>query len=209
MQPNHTYVRRSRRPPGELVTRAHFDTALAQLESPRLAWRLVPAGIAMPAVVVAALRFPRVNLKAQSISELLTLQAALLEKLRARMHAENRATLAKNAAAFPHSAPPEGRAAQPRSSRSKTEPARPARASTRSEARRADLAAAGGGAPRPAGRPAGPDQVGLVVRKQAGGRAIPPQGVPKRECPRAKTPMNRGKNRLRRRAAPLPICRRA
>ena len=41
---------------GELVTRAHFDTALAQLES-RLAWRLVTAGIAIAAVVVAALRF--------------------------------------------------------------------------------------------------------------------------------------------------------
>ena len=37
---------------GELVTRSHFDTALAQLES-RLAWR----GIAIAAVVVAALRF--------------------------------------------------------------------------------------------------------------------------------------------------------
>jgi hypothetical protein len=41
---------------GELVTRAHFDTALAQLES-RLAWRLVTAGIAIAAVVVAVLRF--------------------------------------------------------------------------------------------------------------------------------------------------------
>ena len=41
---------------GELVTRAHFDTALAQLES-RLAWRLVTAGVAIAAVVVAALRF--------------------------------------------------------------------------------------------------------------------------------------------------------
>ena len=41
---------------GELVTRPHFDTALAQLES-RLAWRLVTAGIAIAAVVVAALRF--------------------------------------------------------------------------------------------------------------------------------------------------------
>ena len=41
---------------GELVTRSHFDTALAQLES-RLAWRLVTAGIAIAAVVVAALRF--------------------------------------------------------------------------------------------------------------------------------------------------------
>ena len=41
---------------GELVTRAHFDTALAQLES-RLAWRLVTAGIAIAAVVIAALRF--------------------------------------------------------------------------------------------------------------------------------------------------------
>lgn len=40
----------------ELVTRAHFDTALAQLES-RLAWRLVTAGIAIAAVVVAVLRF--------------------------------------------------------------------------------------------------------------------------------------------------------
>ena len=39
---------------GELVTRAHFDTAIAQLES-RLAWRLVIAGIAI--AVVAALRF--------------------------------------------------------------------------------------------------------------------------------------------------------
>ncbi len=37
---------------GELVTRAYFDTALAQLES-----RLVTAGIAIAAVVVAALRF--------------------------------------------------------------------------------------------------------------------------------------------------------
>lgn len=41
---------------GDLVTRSHFDTALAQLES-RLAWRLVTAGIALAAVVVAALRF--------------------------------------------------------------------------------------------------------------------------------------------------------
>ena len=41
---------------GELLTRAHFDTALAQLDSP-LAWRLVTAGIAIAAVVVAALRF--------------------------------------------------------------------------------------------------------------------------------------------------------
>ena len=41
---------------GELVTRAHFDTALAQLES-RLAWRLVTAGVAIAAVVIAALRF--------------------------------------------------------------------------------------------------------------------------------------------------------
>ena len=41
---------------GELVTRAHFDTALAQLES-RLAWRLVMAGIAIAAVVVAVMRF--------------------------------------------------------------------------------------------------------------------------------------------------------
>ena len=41
---------------GELVTRSHFDTALAQLKS-RLAWRLVTAGIAIAAVVVAALRF--------------------------------------------------------------------------------------------------------------------------------------------------------
>lgn len=42
---------------GDLVTRSHFDPALAQLES-RLAWRLVTAGIALAAVVVAALRFP-------------------------------------------------------------------------------------------------------------------------------------------------------
>lgn len=41
---------------GELVTRGHFDTALAQLES-RLAWRLVTAGIAIAAVAVAALRW--------------------------------------------------------------------------------------------------------------------------------------------------------
>ena len=41
---------------GELVTRGHFDTALAQLEFP-LGWRLVTAGIAISAVVVAALRF--------------------------------------------------------------------------------------------------------------------------------------------------------
>ncbi len=41
---------------GELVTRAHFDTALAQLKS-RLAWHLVTAGIAIAAVVVPALRF--------------------------------------------------------------------------------------------------------------------------------------------------------
>jgi len=41
---------------GDLVTRSHFDAALAQLES-RLAWRLVTAGIAIAAVVVAALRF--------------------------------------------------------------------------------------------------------------------------------------------------------
>ena len=39
---------------GELVTRAHFDTALAQLES-RLASRLVTVGIVVAAVVVAAL----------------------------------------------------------------------------------------------------------------------------------------------------------
>ena len=36
----------SRDATGELVTRAHFDTALAQLES-RLAWRLVTAGVAI------------------------------------------------------------------------------------------------------------------------------------------------------------------
>jgi len=41
---------------GELVTWTHFDTALAQLES-RLAWRLVTAGSAIAAVVVAALWF--------------------------------------------------------------------------------------------------------------------------------------------------------
>ena len=41
---------------GELVTRSHFDTALAQIES-RLTWRLVTAGTAIAAVVVAALRF--------------------------------------------------------------------------------------------------------------------------------------------------------
>ena len=41
---------------GELVTRAHFDTALAQLES-CLTWLLVTAGIAIAPVVVAALRF--------------------------------------------------------------------------------------------------------------------------------------------------------
>ena len=46
----------SRDATGELVTRAHFDTALAQLES-RLAWRLVTAGVAIAAMVVAALRF--------------------------------------------------------------------------------------------------------------------------------------------------------
>ena len=40
---------------GELITRAHFDTALAQLES-RLAWRLVTAGVAIAVVGVAALR---------------------------------------------------------------------------------------------------------------------------------------------------------
>ena len=39
---------------GELVTRAHFDTALAQLES-RLAWRLVTAGIAIAVLLVASL----------------------------------------------------------------------------------------------------------------------------------------------------------
>ena len=42
---------------GEPVTGVHFlDTALAQLES-RLAWRPVTAGVAIAAVVVAALRF--------------------------------------------------------------------------------------------------------------------------------------------------------
>ena len=41
---------------GDLVTRSHFDTAFAQLES-RLAWLLVTAGTAIAAVVVAALRF--------------------------------------------------------------------------------------------------------------------------------------------------------
>ena len=40
----------------ELVTRGHFDTALAQLES-RLAWRLVTTGVATAAVVLAVLRF--------------------------------------------------------------------------------------------------------------------------------------------------------
>ena len=47
---------------GDLVTRADFDAgmtrlevALAKLES-RLAWRLVTAGVAIAAVVVAALR---------------------------------------------------------------------------------------------------------------------------------------------------------
>ena len=49
-------AREVREATGELVTRAHFDTALAQFES-RLAWRLVTAGIAIAAVVVAALRF--------------------------------------------------------------------------------------------------------------------------------------------------------
>ena len=56
--------------------------------------------------------------------------------------------------------------------------------------------------------PGAGNQVGLVVRKQAaaraGQRAVPTQGASKRECrPRAKTPMNRGGNRLRRRAAPF------
>ena len=43
--------------PGELVTRAHFDTALAQLDESRLAWRLVTTGVAIVAVVLAALWF--------------------------------------------------------------------------------------------------------------------------------------------------------
>ena len=50
---------------GELVTRAHFDTALAQLES-RLAWRLVTAGIANRGRGRCGAAVPRVNLKVRS-----------------------------------------------------------------------------------------------------------------------------------------------
>ena len=39
-----------------------------------------------------------------------------------------------------------------------------------------------------------------------GANADPPYGAPKRERPRAKTPMNREKNALRRRAAPHAVC---
>ena len=46
------------------------------------------------------------------------------------------------------------------------------------------------------------DQVGLAARKPAGGNAVPAQGAPKRDRPRAKTPMNRRKSALRRRATP-------
>ena len=47
------------------------------------------------------------------------------------------------------------------------------------------------------------DQVGLAARKPAGGNAVPAQGAPKRDRPRAKTPMNRRKSALRRRATPI------
>ena len=78
---------------GELVTRAHFDTALAQLES-RLAWRLVTAGHRDRGRGCCSAAVPRVNLKAQSICELLALHAALLEELRARgvLRSENNPT---------------------------------------------------------------------------------------------------------------------
>ena len=47
------------------------------------------------------------------------------------------------------------------------------------------------------------DQVGLAARKPAGGNAVPTQGAPKRDRPRAKTPTNRRKSALRRRATPI------
>ena len=48
------------------------------------------------------------------------------------------------------------------------------------------------------------DQAGLAARKRRVG-AVPAQNEPKSDRPRAKTPMNRRKNRLRRRAAPIAV----
>ena len=50
------------------------------------------------------------------------------------------------------------------------------------------------------------DQAGLAARKRRVGAvrgAVPAQNEPKSDRPRAKTPMNRRKSRLRRRAAPI------
>ena len=52
------------------------------------------------------------------------------------------------------------------------------------------------------------DQAGLAARKRRVGAvrgAVPAQNEPKSDRPRAKTPMNRRKSRLRRRAAPILI----
>ena len=52
------------------------------------------------------------------------------------------------------------------------------------------------------------DQAGLAARKRRVGAvrgAVPAQNAPKSDRPRAKTPMNRRKSRLRRRAAPKPL----
>ena len=52
------------------------------------------------------------------------------------------------------------------------------------------------------------DQAGLAARKRRVGAvrgAVPAQNEPKSDRPRAKTPMNRRKSRLRRRAAPISI----
>ena len=54
-------------------------------------------------------------------------------------------------------------------------------------------------------RPGRRDQAGLAARKRRVGAvrgAVPAQNEPKSDRPRAKTPMNRLKSRLRRRAAP-------
>ena len=54
------------------------------------------------------------------------------------------------------------------------------------------------------------DQAGLAARKRRVGAvrgAVPAQNEPKSDRPRAKTPMNRRKSRLRRRAAPISLWR--
>ena len=64
-----------------------------------------------------------------------------------------------------------------------------------------------GGARRRGQRASGHrDQVGLAARNERVGALsgrCPPQGAPKRDRPRAKTPMNRRKSPRRRRAAPI------